>query len=419
MENGVAELLPLRTVRRPDMTDGGRMTFEMMPRRAFGLSAALLLVLPLAALLSCGSGDGGEGPAPASGASGPDTVEIAVVDTIGVMMGDSAYVFGTVTDASYTPAGEIYVLDALRCRLGIYGPEGEHLGFAGRPGSGPGEYDYPRSFALMDDGSVVISDWGGISVTYLTPDLELDTLLVGFPAIAPDRIAPLPDGSFAGMTLRHGVEEGEPTGEAMVAAFDRDVEPFMVFCSHPMRFSTDDDGDLNVHVPGLDWDTGPEGSVWVAMRSDTVWSFTGYGPGGDTLTTVERVWEPVAKTEEELEEGMLHETLSTDREEGASVNRERRNDIQNLNWNAIHSIDVDDLGRVWVGQGWTGTPTLEVYGPAGDLLFVAVVPELAGTRELSYCMDNGMLAFETDPADYPKVYLLELREEPSAEAAAQ
>lgn len=371
-------------------------------RTLFPLIAAALFIA-----VSCGGGAGGDTEQVETGPAGPDTIEIAVMDTMGVLMGDSLLEFGKITDASWTRDGRIYVLDGLKSRLSVFSGTGEFLMAAGRQGSGPGEYQYPRSFALMDDGSLVVCDWGGIAVTFLTPALEFDTLITGYRHIAPDRIVPCPDGSYVGMTLEHSVVGGEPAGETLLARFGRSTEPDLVYCSFPMRFSRDMDGDLNVHTVGMKWDTGPDGEVFVAQMNDSVWSFTGYTMEGDTVVTVSRDWERVPKSAEELEEGIVHETLSTGEESGTSVNRDRMMDQQPRYRNAIDAVEVDDLGRIWIGQGWTDTPTFEVYDGSGGLLFVARIPELEGVRSLSFCFDNGFLAWDDEPVDYPKLYLLD------------
>jgi hypothetical protein len=366
--------------------------------------AVVRFLLGLTVIAACG---GPGGPETVSKVERTiDTIQVSVVDTIGVMMGDSSYVFGNVTDAARAPDGGIYVLDGLRCRLSVYSPDGTFQTSVGRKGSGPGEYQYPKSFALMSDGGVVICDWGGISVTHLSPELEFDTLITGYRHIAPDGLVPCPDGSYVGMTLEHYVQDGQPVGSTYVARFDRSTQPEQIYCGYPMRFSIADDGDLNVHAVPLRWDTGPDGSVFVAVSCDSLWAFTGYGPEGDTLVTVSRPWERVAKTEEELEEGLLHESLSTARETGTSVNRDRRYENVPMYRSAIGSMDVDGQGRVWVGQGWTGMPTFDVYSPRGELLFVATIPALLDVDGLSYCFDNDPLAFDEQPEDYPKVYLL-------------
>ena len=367
-------------------------------------SIALLLLACCIVLSSCG--DGEEVAETVRAGYQPDTVVVEVADTVGVMMGDSAFVFGNITDATLTPDGRLLVLDGLKSRIGVFSNRCEHIGFAGRAGSGPGEYQYPKSFALLDDGGLAVCDWGGIAVTHLTEELDFDTVLTGYRSIAPDRIVPGLGGAYVGMSLSHELVDGEPQGENFIARFDRSTEPDLIYCSYPMRFTVDDDGDLNVHTTSMSWDTGPDGSVWVAVCSDSTWGFTGYDSGGDTLLSMEKPWERKEKSAEELEEGYLHESLSTSRTEGSSVNRDRLHDNIPMYYNAIDEIDVDDAGRIWVAQGWTEVPTFDVYDSSGELLFVATIPALENDGGMAYCFENGMIAFDTQPEDYPKVYLL-------------
>ncbi len=369
------------------------------------MKSSILTTMAILAVIACGTGEPAETTLESSY---PDTVVVTVLDTVGVLMGDSLREFGNITDASLVPDGRLLILDGLKARIGVFSPEREFLEFVGRPGSGPGEFQYPRSFALMDDGSLVVSDWGAIAVTFLHGDMSFDTLLTSYSAIPPDRITPCPDGSYVGMSLEHRVENGEPVGDTFLARFGRSEEPGVVYCSYPMRFSLDEDGDLNVHTVGITWDTSDDGSVAVAQTCDSIWAFTAFGPSGEELFSVEKDWERVPKSEEELAEGLYHESLSTSEESGNSMNRDRLHDGQPLYRNAIGSVDIDDMNRIWVGQDWTDHPTFEVYDFQGELLFVAVIPELEGTDGISYCFDNGFIAFDTAPVDYPKVYILEV-----------
>lgn len=69
---------------------------------------------------------------------------------------------------------------------------------------------------------------------------------------------------------------------------------------------------------------------------------------------------------------------------------------------------MDCNGDIWVGQGYTSIPTFEVYSPDGELLYVAVIPEPDGAEGVEYCFRNGYLAYDRQPVDYPKVYMLEV-----------
>jgi len=371
-----------------------------------------LRILLIAALAAAGCGGGGsagedsEAPAAAS----PDTVEIAVVDTIGVMTGDSAYVFGNITEAEVAPDGRIYVLDGLLTRVCVYSRHGEFLESAGRRGSGPGEFLYPRSMALQHDGSLVVSDWPGATITYLNSDLTFDTLLAGFGQLSPHAVDPLPDGGYIGGDLEYRMGDDGPEGDLYVARYGRGVEPEKVLWRWPLTIVTEEHGgerDVYVYNAETVRDTGPDGTVYMAISSDTTWSFAGFTPDGDTVLSVEKAWEPVPKTARELEEGEYSESLSWNDEGGSSISRGRMTEGISPWRTAISSLDVDHMGRIWVGQGWIDVPTFEVYSPQGELLFVASVPGLEDTEGIQYAMgEGGMVGYDTEPMDYPKVYLL-------------
>lgn len=369
----------------------------MRPLFTFAISAVLLLA-------ACKTGN--DVPQ-AETVNEPDTLFIEVVDTVGVLMGDSLLEFGNITDASFTPDGRLLVLDGLKARLVVLDGEGCVLETVGRAGSGPGEYQYPRSFALMSDGGMVISDWGSISTTILDGDLEFDTLINSYGSIPPDGIVPFPGGQYVGMSLEHSIVDDEPAGDTFLARFGRSEEPLHVYCSYPMRFSVDQDGDLNVHTVGMTWDTSAEGLLAVAQTCDSIWAFTVYSAQGAELFTVERDWEKVPKSEEELADGAYHESLTTSEETGNSMNRDRLYDDQPQYRNAISSVEIDDENRIWIGQGWTDHPSFEVYDLNGELLFTAVIPELEGAGGRGFCFDNGYLAYDTAPDDYPKVFVLD------------
>jgi hypothetical protein len=339
-----------------------------------------------------------------------DTVEIAVVDTIGAMMGDSAYVFGNITEVEVAADGRIYVLDGLLCRLSVYGRTGELLQSAGRRGNGPGEYLYPRSMALYGDGSLVVSDWPGATITYLDPDLACDTVLQGFGQLSPHAVDPLPGGGYVGGSLEYRMGPDGPEGDLQIARYGRAVEPESVLWRWPLIIRVEGhDGEAETYIYNADVvrDVAPDGTVFIAVRSDTTWSFAGLTPGGDTVMTVDRQWEPVPRSEEEMALGEYSESLSWG-DDGTSISRGRRTEGISRWRTAISSLDVDGRGRIWVGQGWTGSPTFEVYDSEGRLLFVAVVPGLEGTSGIQYSIGaGGMVGYDTEPMDYPKVYVLE------------
>ncbi len=64
---------------------------------------------------------------------------LTVVDSIGVELGDSNYVFGAVREVEIGPDGDIYVVDWIECTIYRYSSNGEFIQRIGRRGNGPGE----------------------------------------------------------------------------------------------------------------------------------------------------------------------------------------------------------------------------------------------------------------------------------------
>lgn len=83
---------------------------------------------------------------------------------------DAPDVFGLAIDAALDDAMNIYVLDRLNSRVVHFGPRGEHLGDIGRAGSGPGEFQDPRTLALVSDGSMIVGDRGTRTLVFSPTD---------------------------------------------------------------------------------------------------------------------------------------------------------------------------------------------------------------------------------------------------------
>ena len=81
-----------------------------------------------------------------------------------------ADVFGREMDIALDGARNIFVLDRLNHRVAHFSSRGEHLGDIGRAGSGPGEFQDPRTLSLLPDGRLIISDRGTRIVVFLPTD---------------------------------------------------------------------------------------------------------------------------------------------------------------------------------------------------------------------------------------------------------
>lgn len=129
-------------------------------------SCFCLLPWVLLSALSCGN-------APVSDANeavfSVDTLVFA--DTVGILMGDTNYVFGTISTVEAVPQG-IAVLDGIGCRLSLFDPLGEFISSHGRSGSGPGEYASPWAMCRLQGGEYFVFDLGSRRMTLLDQSMN-------------------------------------------------------------------------------------------------------------------------------------------------------------------------------------------------------------------------------------------------------
>lgn len=67
-------------------------------------------------------------------------------------------------------AGNLYVLDRQAHRVVVFGPDGSHLRTMGSQGEGPGELQFPLSFAVREDGTAAVFDIGKGGMVFFGPD---------------------------------------------------------------------------------------------------------------------------------------------------------------------------------------------------------------------------------------------------------
>jgi hypothetical protein len=372
------------------------------------LSICMLSSVVLLAVSCAQDADNADAPS-AEGSDPPDTIEVVVTDTLGVLMGDSSEVFGTITQASYGIDGNIYVLDGQLARLGAYTPDLRLVRYVGRSGSGPGEFQYPQSFAFLRDGRLAVCDWGAGSVVFFDVSFNYIDHLTGYYPDSPRYVVPGPGNTYIAMNMSLEQDEDGIRGSSFIARFSEGIDHQHVYDSWPLMitaYGDTDDPDLSIGRVDHDFDTDALGILYLAERDDSTYMVESFFPDGTVDTLVLKDWQRVEKTREQLEQQLYEET----RQEGQGGGQMDRRTIRDIfpYHNAISSVDVDVSGNVWVGQGYTDTPTFEVYSPSGDLQYVAVIPELTGTRGVEYCFRNGYLAYDRQPEDYPKVYLLQV-----------
>jgi hypothetical protein len=366
------------------------------------ISLALSIIL----ISGCGEGAEPETPANISDSETVDTLTIAVTDTIGIEMGDSSYVFGMLMEIAHGLRGDIFALDMNRSCISIFSPDGEFIGSVGSPGPGPGEFLMPIDFAIMADGGIAVSDAIARNISFFDEEGIFQGVLDGFFPTPPLSIEGCPGGGFIGKSMTM-VMVGETLDASLqLCKYTDSTESDVTYFSKPMEMEFSGGSNASSQSgPEIDFAVGPDGSVFVAEISDTLFAVSGYSRDGVEFLTLIEEMERTPLTQEEIDAGSLSLSIRIiDGEASADMDR-----VENVYpWrNVVASIGVDAEKRIWVEMACTDTPVFRVYDYSGTLLFVAVPDvEFTPVTRPSFMIDTGgILAYDSDPLDYPKIYL--------------
>lgn len=365
---------------------------------------ALIVIACLIAIL-VPSGCGGRENAPAPGHV---NYRLVAVDSIGVEMGDSAYMFGVATSADFARDGSIVILDDINCTVDFYSPEGEHLRTVDIGGEGPGEFRSPLAVMALPGGGFCIYGTNDRKIAVYDEEMHLVDELVFTSANrhGPMMVSPLSDSSFvAGFWER---SEGVDSVTNSVVLLEGDCETVIASRSAPVD-------------PGYAWQrsitmyfhAAPDGSILVSGSSFDEWEIVRYSRDGQALDTLSREYEPVPKSDSlydaELEEARQAWLDAFGTLDGFEVAPDEF-------FPSISDIQCDGEGRVWVRRGRYDVISFDVMSPGGEPLFECGFQAPAWQECFTWNViisRGGFLAGPFDPEVFPLVYRLELVEDES------
>ena len=189
-----------------------------------------------AAVLLSGCGDSSEDISQESPQETEERVPIAIVDSIGIELGDSNYVFANVMAVEYGPDGNIYVLDRGAYSVLVYSPDGKFIRRIANQGSGPGELLMPMAMAVLGDGRVAICDPMQGGINSFTPEGQWEGVSVEFNNNPPMRMTGADSNAFVALKLTIEFEEA-PTTAFIVGRYEDNPEPTAFYYEDEFPFS--------------------------------------------------------------------------------------------------------------------------------------------------------------------------------------
>jgi hypothetical protein len=220
------------------------------------------------------------------------------------------------------------------------------------------------------------------------------------------------ESSFVAGRTRVSLEDGDrPMLEIYVGRFPGTAEPDVVYWLKPLALEVADGaGDMaQRYYFSNSWTADPAtGRVYAAPFSETDYRILRFSPDGTELPPLEREVEAVRKTDEEIAADVEFVQQKLRSLEGGDPGYSVR---VNEPWPyrlPVADLDVDAHGNLWALNGTADRPVFDIWAPDGTLAGRAVLAD-RGREAVSweFTIDgHGILAYDTDPALYQKVYVI-------------
>jgi hypothetical protein len=255
---------------------------------------------------------------------------------IGVLEGDEAYTFGSVSDVALGESNEVWVADSQSRSIRRFDEHGHAMDAVGREGEGPGEFKNLQALERFPDKSMVTWDPGLFRVSIFNPD---GSFLRSFP---------VPTGQMVGSPQAFRAGDDSTVYVLVLANFLEDRENY-----YPQWIHVDMDGQVLDTLDGLP--SRREGPL--AFSTRTTYAISGQGyvvqgrtdrwavsrplPGGRPLR-IERPYQPIPFGSLERREADAREKFFAEKRWGIQAQPIPRTKP------VFRELEVDQEGRIWM-----------------------------------------------------------------------
>ncbi len=364
-------------------------------------------IVTSAVLCACGSNGSDIGQV--SPQETEERVSIAIVDSIGVELGDSNYTFANIMAIEYGPDGNIYVLDRGAFSVFVYSPTGEFIRRIGKQGSGPGELLMPLAMAVLGDGRVAICDPMQGGINNFSAEGQWEGVSAEFNNNPPMRMSGADSNAFVALKITIDFED-EPVTIFTIGRYEEDAEPTAFYFEDEFPFDPENLTELLYRTLfSAEYTADCNGNVYLTRMSTEDYIVQVFDRDGNLTLEFQREMDRVEKSEDEIadEKRWMEAWLTSLGVQGVLLNFDP--DPYRF---MTSDIGYDSQNRIWVRRGTELMPVFDVYDMEGELLFTA---EVQGTGEDAEYWDfiideNGMIAYSMNPEFFQKVWIMELPE---------
>ncbi len=367
----------------------------------------IIVLVGITLISACGQepGDSSGNDVSADSTESSDLVLYAVTE-IGVELGDSNYVFGLIRDVTFTPEGNVVILDGQKLSVKLFSKEGEFLAANGRAGEAPGEFQNPQGLASLGLNGIAVTDPFSSEIEIFDNNLNHLTTYSNFAGRAPFVITGTDEGIAGELS---GFNRAEGFVSTSVALWEQDTDSVRTYFSIENVFSPE----FMLHriMKPFAALTSDENNIYYSTPNSEEYAVSVFPiDGSESFTLTYPGYVPIAKSDEDLQQDIAdYEYRMQAMQAGGRGGRLAGTEYDPpAEYYATASIGIDAEGTIWVQRGWESNPTFDLYvnGETTPTETVFVDPTLNLKGYSFRITPEGIAAYNSNPEDYPKVFIL-------------
>jgi len=331
------------------------------------------------------------------------------VDSIGIFMGDSCYMFGAIADYAPILDGGVAILDRMTGEVSVFDGSGSFIRSFSRMGEGPGEFQFPIRLIYMPSDMYVVLEFLNGNVTLFDSDgVYVDRWQMDGMGVFPLDTYAFDDSSFVSYNFSMVMDESDfhirfslwrynvMTGEVLTEFFtwDGDARP-----------STD-------FEPAYVTSTSDErGTLYLAHCSDDSWMVQILDGDGTLLDTL-MAFPERERFSSEPDSGVVPGAqyvmymYAEDENSGTDMMTTNAPDQHPL----ISGLGIGPDGNIWARRGGLPASVWDVVSSSGAHLREVFVMLEDTVQLIDLKMNgNGILSFNHWTEDYHQVYVMDLQ----------
>ncbi len=325
------------------------------------------------------------------------------IDSIGVEVGDSNYVFGDVWGSCITADGEIAVLDKSASVIRFFTNTGSFTRDFSPLGEGPGEFLSIDRMSFDPSGNLLLGSYYDRKMAWYDTDLNLIREIVFTTSTKSGPMKLMPGEDLCAIA-KYSVLAGEDSIGTEIALYTDDETPAVIYRRRLIKF---EEGTNYQMLTGMTYGVGSDGRVFVSNSEAIDFLVTCFSADGDSLFSFGLdSFESIRKSDEmiaEQTERVLNQYVQHNGSaEGFSYS-------PNPFYQPITSISIDGSGKIWI-RGEANSLMANVFSSNGEFLYTCEgrFPDWQETDGWNLRIgNNGILADPRNPEMYPVVYMME------------